>query len=27
VIARNVHPRRDALHRPQPVPHDKRRVA
>lgn len=26
-IARNVHPRRDALHRPQPVPHDKRRVA
>jgi hypothetical protein len=27
VIARNVHPRRDALHRPQPVPHEKRRVA
>jgi hypothetical protein len=27
VIARSVHPRRDALHRPQPVPHDKRRVA
>jgi Transglycosylase SLT domain len=27
VIARNVHPRRDALHRPQPVSHEKRRVA
>jgi hypothetical protein len=27
VTARNLHPRRDALHRPQPVPHDKRRVA
>jgi hypothetical protein len=27
VMARNVHNRRDALRRPQPVPHEKRRVA
>jgi hypothetical protein len=27
VMARNFHVRRDALRRPQPVPHEKRRVA
>jgi Transglycosylase SLT domain len=27
MLARNVHPRRDALRRPLPVPHEKRRVA
>jgi hypothetical protein len=27
MVARSVHPRRDALHRPQPVAHEKRRVA
>ena len=27
VMARNVNNRRDALRRPQPVPHEKRRVA